>query len=225
MTAVLLLQCSPRRERSASRAAAERIVERLALREPGLHVLRRDLAAAPPPLVDAGFAAALHVSPERQRAAERAALAASEALIAELERTDALVIGTPMHNFTVPAVLKAWIDQVLRINRSFLPTREGKVGLLADRPVHVAIASGGPIADERARQPDFLTPYLSAVLATLGIRDVRFLHLEPVGRDAGWTARAEAQLGAWLDAHLPLPAESAIPLRPAPSPPLRSGHG
>ncbi|HZD26605.1 MAG TPA: NAD(P)H-dependent oxidoreductase [Alphaproteobacteria bacterium] len=208
MTA-LLLQCSPRGPGSASRAAAEGIVERLALRQPGLKVLRRDLAAAPPPLVDAGFAAALGVPPERQTPAQRAALASSEAMILELETTSALVIGTPMHNFTVPAVLKAWIDQVLRIGRSFRSTPEGKVGLLADRPAYVAVASGGVIVGERARQPDFLTPYLTAALATLGIHDVRFLHLEPVRHGEDGAVRRDAQLAAWLDLHLPRDALSA----------------
>jgi FMN-dependent NADH-azoreductase len=70
-------------------------------------------------------------------------LAQSERLICELEAADAVVIGTPMHNYTVPSVLKAWIDHVLRAHRSFGFSAEGKVGLLADRPVYVAVASGG----------------------------------------------------------------------------------
>jgi FMN-dependent NADH-azoreductase len=213
MTAALVLDCSPGGERSVSRAATERLLERLRLSDPGLSVLRRDLAAAPPPLVDAGFAAAIRVPAAAQSPAQKAALAASEALIAELEATDLLVIGTPMHNFTVPAVLKAWIDQVLRIARTFRSTPTGKVGLLADRPAYVVVASGGYVAGERARQPDFLTPYLEAVLATLGIRGARFLHLEATARGAAAEAEAEARLCAWLGAHLPLPAAAAIARR------------
>ena len=71
------------------------------------------------------------------------ALATSEALIGELEACDAVVIGTPMNNYTVPATLKAWIDQIVRIHRTFRSTPQGKVGLLRDRPVYVVIASGG----------------------------------------------------------------------------------
>jgi FMN-dependent NADH-azoreductase len=207
MKPLLLVECSPRFERSVSRVGAQRLVERLGAREPGLGVLRRDLAADPPPLVDQGFYDAIQAPGEALVAAQRQALAASEGLIAELEGSAALVIATPMHNFTVPAVLKAWIDQVLRIGRSFRSTPAGKVGLLADRPAYVVIASGGFVAGERARQPDFLTPYLAAVLATLGIRAARFLHLEAVR--GGWSEAAEARLRSWLDLHLPLPPDRA----------------
>ena len=88
-------------------------------------------------------------------------------LIVELEATDALVIATPMHNFTVPAALKAWIDQVVRIGRTFRSTPDGKIGLLGPPP----------------RQPDFLSPYLRQVLATIEISDVRFHMLEGVARN------------------------------------------
>jgi FMN-dependent NADH-azoreductase len=70
-----------------------------------------------------------------------------------------------MNNFTVPSVLKAWIDQLLRVGRTIMPTPDGKVGMLHDRPVFIGIASGGVFVGERANQPDFLTPYLSVALA------------------------------------------------------------
>jgi FMN-dependent NADH-azoreductase len=207
MTSVLLVEASPERARAVSRRAAAQLLARLEAREPGIRVLRRDLARDPPPLVDAGFAEAIRVPAGERSAAERQALAASEALIAELEATDALVIATPMHNFTVPAALKAWIDQVLRIGRSFRSTPEGKRGLLPARPAYVVVASGGYVTGERARQPDFLTPYLDAVLRTLGIGAARFVHVEAAR--AGWSDDVERRLGAWLDEHLPLPPGEA----------------
>jgi FMN-dependent NADH-azoreductase len=85
------------------------------LRSPGLHVLRRDLAATPPALIDEAFTEAMYVPAAQQSGDHRRALAHSEAMIAELEQANSLVISTPMNNFTVPAVLKAWIDQVLRL--------------------------------------------------------------------------------------------------------------
>lgn len=203
MNSVLLLEASPRFGRSQSRTAAEQVLHRLQMREPKLRVMRRDLAAEPPPLIDEAFTEAMYVPAARQDERQRCALAYSEAAIAELERADTLVVSTPMNNFTVPAVLKSWIDQVLRLERTFRSTPDGKVGLLADRPTYVVVASGGYIIGERARQPDFLTPYLDAVLATLGIRTVRFLHLERLPRDASWPAVADDQVRAWLDLHLP----------------------
>lgn len=209
MTALLLVECSPRHGGSQSRAAAALLVARLAARTPDVRIVRRDLAAAPPPFVDAGFTRAMHVPEADRSPGQAAALADSERLIGELEATDVLVLSTPMHNFTVPAVLKAWIDQVLRIGRSFHATPRGKEGRLRDRPTYVVVATGGLVSGAGARQPDFLTPYLTAVLATLGIRDVRFLHLEGLSGAPAAGARAAADTRAWLDAQLPLPADAA----------------
>src|SRR4051794_7602866 len=122
---LLYLTCSPRGPDSACRELRDVIVARIA---PG-RVIHRDLGAQPPQLVDAAFSAAILGPPDRRHPA----LAASETLIQELEAADAVVIATPMHNFTVPAVLKAWVDQVVRIHRTFASTAEGKRGLLADR--------------------------------------------------------------------------------------------
>jgi FMN-dependent NADH-azoreductase len=83
-----------------------------------------------------------------------------------------------MHNLTVPSVLKAWIDQILRAGRTFMSTPAGKVGMLRDRPVFVGIASGGVFAGEKANQPDFLTPYLSAVLGSIGLKTLQFLPVQ-----------------------------------------------
>jgi FMN-dependent NADH-azoreductase len=105
----------------------------------------------------------------------------AEQLIQEVECADVVVIGTPMNNFTVPSVLKAWIDQILRVDRTMKSTPTGKVGMLQDRPVFVAIASGGVFTGDRANQPDFLTPYLTAVLGCIGLHAVHYLPLQATG--------------------------------------------
>ncbi len=199
---ILQIEASPAGAASASRRLAAALVAALCAREPGARVVRRDLAQDPPALVDAGFAAAIRVPPDVHTDRQRAALAVAEALIGELEAADLLVIGTPMHNYTVPAVLKAWIDQVLRINRSFRSTPAGKVGLLKDRPTFVVSAAGGLHAGDGARQPDFLTPYLTAVLATIGIRQVAFLPAQGLSRDPTALDRACAAVPDWVDHHL-----------------------
>ena len=109
----------------------------------------------------------------------------SEELIRELESADFVVIGTPMHNLTVPSALKAWIDHVVRARRTFNVTPAGKVGTLRDRPVFVAIASGGRFSGERARQPDFLTPYLKAILGMIGLHDLTFFSVQGTGSRSG----------------------------------------
>ena len=119
----------------------------------------------------------------------------SEALIQEVEAADVIVIGTPMHNLTVPSVLKAWIDQILRAGRTFKSTPAGKVGMLRDRPVFIGIASGGVFTGERANQPDFLTPYLAAVLDCVGLKTLQFLAVQATAfldQDQATSAREKA---------------------------------
>lgn len=205
---ILHITCSPRPQGSHSARLAAAIVERLCAADPTPSVRLRDLAAEPLPHVDAPYADALAGAPHD--AGEPGALARSETLLAELELADAIVIGTPMHNFTVPSSLKAWIDHVLRIHRTFAPSPQGKRGLLPNRPVYIAIASGGPFLGEAARQPDFLTPYLRAVLNTMGLFDLHFFVLQ------GTVRGAEAQAAAWQEAmrqlDLQLPAVSLAPM-------------
>jgi FMN-dependent NADH-azoreductase len=202
MRRILYLSCSPKGSQSICQAFAQEVLVRLRQRHPASEVEHRDLAAAPPPFVDADFCAAIMV-PD----AAANAFVASERLIAELERADAIVIATPMHNYSVPAVLKAWIDQVVRIHRSFASTPSGKVGKLADRPVFVVVASGGwftgPSPGGAPAQPDFLRPYLRAVLNTIGLRDIQILTLEGVTRGPEMRDRAFARARAVLDKILP----------------------
>lgn len=192
MRRILYLTCSPRGADAHSARFGEEVLARLIARHPGVTVIRHDLAANPPPIVDAGFSAAI-----LSNDAAAPALAASEALIAALEDADALVIATPMHNYGVPAVLKAWVDQIVRIHRTFRSTPEGKTGVLPDRPVVVVVASGGwftgPSPIGTPAQPDFLTPYLRAILATIGLRDMRLVTLEGVARGADNVAAAYAK--------------------------------
>lgn len=229
MTRILHLVCSPRGAGACSRQFSDRVVARLRQHHPQATVITRDLAADPPPGVDAAFAAAILAPP----ASDHPALRASEALIRELEASDALVIATPMHNFSIPATLKAWIDQVVRIHRTFasvpagvsapasVSAPAGKVGRLADRPVFVVVASGGwftrasPIGTPP--QPDFLRPYLRTILGVIGLRTVHFLALEGVTRGPEALARAVATAETTLDALLP-PVDTR-PARPVTLPP------
>lgn len=195
MKTILYLSCSPRGGESWSRRMGDELVARLS----GT-VVPRNLGEDPPPLIDTGFSAAILAPPTD---VVPAALAASEALIRELEAADCLVIATPMHNFGVPAPLKAWVDQIVRINRTFRSTPEGKVGLLRDRPAYLVVASGGwftgPSPIGTPAQPDFLTGYVRVVLETVGIRSLSVIALEGVTRGADIAAQAMDKARAEMD--------------------------
>ena len=173
---ILHIDCSPRPE-SHSRQLSAAIVEKLLEVAPAASIARRDLGADPLPHAAADYATTLS-SPATLAAPLKGSLDLAEALIQEVEAADVIVIGTPMHNLTVPSVLKAWIDQILRAGRTFKSTPAGKVGMLRDRPVFIGIASGGVFTGERANQPDFLTPYLSVVLGSAGLKTLQFLPVQ-----------------------------------------------
>lgn len=196
MQSILFLSCSPKGPGAISTQFAETVLQRLL--GPTTQITRRDLAAQPVPLIDAGFSNAILSGDD-----SAAALAPSEHLIQELQAADAVVLATPMHNYGPPAVLKAWIDQIVRIRRSFAPTPAGKVGLLQDRPVFVVVASGGwftrPSPNGAPPQPDFLTPYLKAIFATIGLTDIRFVTIEGATRGGAVLQDALAAAHRWLD--------------------------
>jgi FMN-dependent NADH-azoreductase len=204
MTTILFLEVSPRGPRSWSRRIGAELLQRLQRQHPDARVIRRDLAANPPPAIDAVFADAILKPQDEWNAAERDTLGYSEQVIGELEAADVVLISTPMNNYTVPATLKTWIDHVVRIRRTFVGSPKGKVGLLHDRPTYIVTAAGGyHEGDGDAVQPDFLTPYLRAILATIGIHDVHLLTLQGVTRGPDAVTRASAHARATMDAWFP----------------------
>ena len=188
---ILHISCSARAEDSFSFGLSQQVLQRLLARHPTAQVITRDLAAEPLPHVDGQYSSAL--SRALGGAAHVQGLSSlewSDLLIEELKQADCVVIGAPMHNFTVPSMLKAWLDHVVRIGVTFTATPQGKVGSLADRPVYIAVSSGGYRTGPRARQPDFFEPYLRAILPTMGLKDLTFISLE--GTSAGPEAATAA---------------------------------
>jgi len=181
----LFLSASPNQHASHAYRFADALLNALGERHPAMSVNRRDLAANPLPPLSTAYGAAL----TKRTPADDPAFRQSEQLIDELERSRHLLIATPMHNFTVPATLKLWIDHVLRIGRSFSEGPEGKVGLLADRPTYIIVSSGGFHHGPQARQPDCLSDYLRLVLRTIGITNSHFIYLQGlVGGEEAVTA-------------------------------------
>ena len=198
MTTILQILVSPRPQ-SHSRRVAREVVQRIAALVSEPRIVERDLAANPPPHPEIDlYDAILSPTPD-----DDPRFADSEELIRELEAADYVVIGTPMNNFSVPSSLKAWIDHIVRIRRTFRSTSAGKVGLLADRPVIVVTAHGGHRGDTPPGQPDFLSPYLRAIFETIGISSIEFLPLESLARGPEALARAMDQATAFIERRVP----------------------
>jgi FMN-dependent NADH-azoreductase len=201
MKAILHISCSPRGHSAESYQLSRKIVDHLLQLNPKAFVIEREIGREPIPPIDAAYAASQQDSGD---VAWEGTMAKSEELVRELERADFVVIGTPMHNMTVPASLKSWIDHVVRARRTFNVTPAGKVGLLRGRPVFVAIASGGRFSGDRARQPDFLTPYLQAVMGTIGLLDLTFFSIQGTGAGPDAVAEARFRAAAELARHFSL---------------------
>lgn len=185
MARILRIDASARTDGSVSRDLTDRLVQRLA--GASGEVTIRDLAETAPDFVDADWVGANFTAPEDRSQAQRRTLADSERLVQELEAADHIVIGAPIYNFSVPAVLKAWIDQVARARRTFVYTQTGPKGLLDNKTAWLVVASGGTPVDSEI---DFATPYLRHILGFLGISDVRVI-------DAGrWGLLSEAEQAA-----------------------------
>jgi len=188
---ILQINSSARREASHSTRLANRIVARLQGADAEITLVVRDLNNTPHPTLDEVALGALF-TPAEQRTAEQAArVALDDALIAEIQSADIVVLGVPMYNFGVPAPLKNWIDAISRAGVTFRYTEKGPEGLLRGKKVYVALTRGGKYRNTPA---DTQVPYLKTVFNFLGLTDVHFVYAEglSMGADAEQTAIASA---------------------------------
>jgi len=196
---ILQINSSARVEGSQSTVLANDIAARLRVANPGATLTVRDLAATPHPVLDEAALGALF-TPAAQRSAEQAArVALDDALIAQVQAADAIVLGVPMYNFAISAQLKNWIDAICRVKVTFQYTEKGPEGLLKGKKVYVALARGGIYRDAPA---DSQVPYLKTVLGFLGMTDVQFFYAEGLAISPDNAKQALARAHADIEAAL-----------------------
>jgi len=172
---ILQINSSARAENSHSTRLANAFVERLIADQPDAVLTVRDLGHSPHPMLDEGALQALF-TPADQRTSEQAArVALDDALIAEIQASDIVVLGVPMYNFGVPAQLKNWMDAIARAQVTFRYTATGPEGLLKGKKVYIALTRGGKYRDT---PNDTQTPYLKTFFGFLGMTDVQFAYAE-----------------------------------------------
>ena len=177
---ILQINASARQGANSTRVA-EAIVARLQSANPEAHTVLRDLARHPHPILDESALGALF-TPADQRTPEQAArVALDDALIAEVQAADVIVLGVPMYNLGVPVQLKSWIDAIARAGTTFRYTEKGPEGLLKGKKVYVGLARGGRYRDTPF---DTQVPYLKTVLGFLGMTDVHFVYAEGLNMGA-----------------------------------------
>jgi FMN-dependent NADH-azoreductase len=189
---ILQINSSQRAENSQSTRLASAIVERIHAAAPDASLTVRDLGRAPHPALDETALGALFTPADKRSADQNQRVALDDALIAELQAADVIVLGVPMYNFGVPAQLKNWIDAVARAGVTFRYTDKGPVGLVQNKKVYVALTRGGLYRNTPA---DTQMPYLKTFLGFLGMTDVQFIYAEglSMGPEAEQKALASAQ--------------------------------
>lgn len=182
---VLNIQASARHDGSVTRQLSDKVLAEIAADE----TITRELAEGLP-LLDSAWLGA-NFTPVDDRTPEHCeTLALSDSLVEEIMQADTLVIGSPVYNFSVPAVLKAWIDLIARVGVTFKYTPDGPVGLLSGKRAIIVIASGGtPVGSDI----DYASGYLKHIMGFIGITNVTIIAADALGNDA------EAKIAAAQD--------------------------
>ncbi|MBX9908450.1 MAG: NAD(P)H-dependent oxidoreductase [Beijerinckiaceae bacterium] len=170
MTKLLVVETSPRGDHSISRNMTRRFVAEWRAAHPDGEVVHRDLMETHLQFISAPWLQAYFTPPEQHSPEMKAELSLSDELVGELLACDHLVIATPVYNYNVPAVLKAWIDSIVR--KGLTLGFDGK-GLVVGKTATVLMASGGVYTEgSPIRDRDIATQYLRLVLGVIGITDV-----------------------------------------------------
>ncbi|MCC2959129.1 NAD(P)H-dependent oxidoreductase [Massilia sp. IC2-278] len=187
---ILQITSSLRGEQSESNRVANSIVAKLVAANPNANVVTRDLARQPHPQLDEAALGALFTPVESRTAEQSARVALDDALIAQVQAADVVVIGAPMYNFGIPVQLKSWFDAIARAGVTFRYTENGPEGLLKGKKVFVATARGGIYPADADPQ----VPFVRMLLNFLGMTDQTFVYsaAQSMGPEAAAKGQAEA---------------------------------
>lgn len=198
MTSLLRIDASSRRDGSYSRRFGDELIAHLA----PTHTVTRDLVQTPVPHLPVEAISAFFSDESTWSETQRAATEISEQLLKEITAADDIVITAPMYNFGIPSSLKAWIDHVVRIGRTFAFDGKTFSGLVKEKRVFIVIAYGadGYTAGD-LKSADFVAPYLRFIFNFIGINDVTIVPVE--GMNVGLAEMAESRARAAIHAISP----------------------
>jgi FMN-dependent NADH-azoreductase len=179
MAAILHLDTSPRGDRSISRSLTKEFMTGWLATHPTDTTTYRDIGHYPPPYVSETWIAGAFTPPEQHTPEIAEAIRLSDQFIDEFVAADRYVIGVPMHNFAIPANFKAYIDQILRVGRTFVVENGGYKGLLTNKKMLIITARGGTYPkDTPYAAYDMQEPYIRLAFGFIGISDITFIHTE-----------------------------------------------
>lgn len=183
MKQLLIINASPRGKRSNSRSLTELFGNKWIENNPDYCIKHREVGQEAIPHVSELWIAAAFKPAALRTAEEIDALKISDQLIAELKAADVIVLGSPMYNWSVPSALKAYIDQVIRVNEtieiSAADPENPYVGLLKNKSLYLILSrgNGGYEKGEYYAHMNFQSPYLKTVFNIMGITDIHEIAL------------------------------------------------
>ena len=169
---------------SVSRQLSQAIMQAWCAADPTLRVAYRDLATTQPPQLTGAVVRAMKFQDKAAASEAAGDMGFMEELLTEFLEADAIVIGAPMYNFSLPTQLKAWLDALAQPGRTFAYTPEGPRGLAGAKRVVIASSRGGIYSKLPTKSKDFQEPYLVAVLNFMGITKIDIVRAEGVNLGA-----------------------------------------
>lgn len=163
---------------SFSTKLSNAILDKLKEVYPKLEIKMRDLSKTPLPYLEVRHFGAFFTPAEHHTADQKEAVKHSDQAIKELKDAEIIIIGVPLYNFTIPATLKAWIDHISRAGETFSFADGTPKGLLTNKKVYLAIASGGIYSEGFMKSYDFTEPYLRAILGFMGLTEITAFRIE-----------------------------------------------
>ncbi|MGA9567818.1 MAG: NAD(P)H-dependent oxidoreductase [Candidatus Korobacteraceae bacterium] len=199
MNTLLVINSSPR-SNSVSRKLTRQAATAWKAANPSGRIIERDLSDGSVPYLNESWIEAAYTPEAARTPAQRALLALSDVLIDELLSADVILLGVPMHNFSVPATFKAWIDQIARAGKTFTYGDEGPKGLVPANKQVIAILTRGGVYSHQGLQgaADFQVSYLRQVLGLIGLTDITFIHADRQGMGGQAAQLATDQAGQQL---------------------------
>ena len=194
MAKILRIDSSSRTQGSHSRELADYFQATWLKHHPQTEIIVRDIIKTPILHITESTITGFYTPTEQLTPQLSQAIALSDELVDELQSADILLLSVPMYNFSVPSALKAWIDQIVRIGRTFAYDGTNFTGLVNVKQAYVicAYGSSGFGEGKPLAALNFLEPYLKQLFGFLGIEDVTFLNLEGTTADEATVAQNTA---------------------------------
>lgn len=175
---ILNIVASTKGDASFSNKLSNAVLEKLERTYGETQVKTFDLSKTPSPYLTGLDISAFYTPEEHRTEEQKETLKYSDEAVKAVLEADIIIVGVPLYNFGIPAVLKGWIDQIARAGKTFSYDENGPKGLLTDKKVILSIASGAVFSEGPYKSYDFSEPYLRTVFGFLGITDVTTFRVE-----------------------------------------------